>query len=76
MHFVPIDERPTGTIYRFRGRKILKFTHLAGQELETRQQRAVHGLREGQLTKQHQTELGNQVQQQQQQYSFWLGISE
>jgi hypothetical protein len=31
------------------------------QELETRQQRAVHGLREGQLTKQHQTELGNQV---------------
>jgi hypothetical protein len=37
------------------------FYFLNPQELETRQQRAVHGLREGQLTKQHQTELGNQV---------------
>lgn len=31
------------------------------QELETKQQRSVHGLREQQLTTQHRTELGNQV---------------
>ena len=31
------------------------------QELETKQQRSVHGLRENQLTTQHRTELGNQV---------------
>ena len=31
------------------------------QELETKQQRSVHGIREGQLTTQHRTELGNQV---------------
>merc|ERR1719309_661624 len=30
------------------------------QELETKQQKSVHGVREGQLTKQHQTELSNQ----------------
>ena len=33
------------------------------QELETKQQRSVHGIREGQLTTQHRTELGNQVSQ-------------
>ena len=38
-----------------------KFTHEMMQELETKQQRSVHGIREGQLTTQHRTELGNQV---------------
>ena len=31
------------------------------QELETKQQKSVHGVRENQLTTQHRTELGNQV---------------
>ena len=35
--------------------------HEMTQELETKQQRSVHGIREGQLTTQHRTELGNQV---------------
>merc|ERR1719339_864708 len=34
--------------------------HEMTQELETKQQRSVHGIREGQLTTQHRTELGNQ----------------
>jgi len=34
--------------------------HEMTQELETKQQKTVHNLREGQLTKQHHTELGNQ----------------
>jgi len=34
--------------------------HEMTQELETKQQRSVHGLRENQLTTQHRTELGNQ----------------
>jgi len=34
--------------------------HEMTQELETKQQKSVHSLREGQLSKQHQTELGNQ----------------
>ena len=36
-------------------------SHKLLQELETKQQRSVHGIREGQLTTQHRTELGNQV---------------
>ena len=39
------------------------------QELETKQQRAVHGVREGQLTTQHRTELNNQVITRSQRYS-------
>lgn len=35
--------------------------HEMTQELETKQQKSVHGVRENQLTTQHRTELGNQV---------------
>ena len=37
------------------------FEQILSQELETKQQKSVHGLRENQLTTQHRTELGNQV---------------
>ena len=37
--------------------------HEMTQELETKQQRGVHGIRENQLTTQHDTELSNQVKQ-------------
>ena len=42
------------------------------QELETKQQKSVHALRENQLTTQHRTELGNQVGHSYQYYIFYF----
>ena len=49
--------------------------HEMTQELETKQQRSVHGIREGQLTTQHRTELGNQVGGDSRQWKIWMSHS-